>query len=58
MVLSWPVNRKSLDNNSAPVEIPDFTRGGWQKLKGLEFSKKNKINLKENFCFNRQNPKS
>nr|WP_245712087.1 Gfo/Idh/MocA family oxidoreductase [Flavobacterium gillisiae] len=29
----------SLDNNSAPVEIPDFTRGGWNKLKGLEFSK-------------------
>ncbi|OUD35106.1 Gfo/Idh/MocA family protein [Flavobacterium sp. FPG59] len=34
-----PLTEKSLDNNSAPVEIPDFTRGGWQKLKGLEFSK-------------------
>jgi predicted dehydrogenase len=34
-----PLTEKSLNNNSAPVEIPDFTRGGWQKLKGLEFSK-------------------
>ena len=34
-----PLTEKSLDNNSAPVEIPDFTRGGWNKLKGLEFSK-------------------
>lgn len=24
----------SLKNNSAPVEIPDFTRGGWNKVKG------------------------
>jgi hypothetical protein len=34
-----PLTEKSLDNNSAPVEIPDFTRGGWDKIKGLEFSK-------------------
>ncbi|RTY89507.1 Gfo/Idh/MocA family oxidoreductase [Flavobacterium sp. GSN2] len=34
-----PLTEISLDNSSAPVEIPDFTRGGWQKLKGLEFSK-------------------
>ena len=34
-----PLTEKSLDNGSAPVEIPDFTRGGWNKLKGLEFSK-------------------
>jgi predicted dehydrogenase len=34
-----PLTEKSLNNNSAPVEIPDFTRGGWNKLKGLEFSK-------------------
>lgn len=34
-----PLTEKSLENNSAPVEIPDFTRGGWNKLKGLEFSK-------------------
>ena len=24
----------SLENNSAPVVIPDFTRGGWNKIKG------------------------
>ena len=34
-----PLTEKSLDNNSAPVEIPDFTRGGWNKLKALEFAK-------------------
>ncbi|SHG44514.1 Predicted dehydrogenase [Flavobacterium fluvii] len=34
-----PLTETSLNNNSAPVEIPDFTRGGWNKLKGLEFSK-------------------
>lgn len=27
----------SIQNNSAPVTIPDFTRGGWDKLKKLEF---------------------
>ena len=34
-----PLTEISLDNNSAPVEIPDFTRGGWNKLKSLEFAK-------------------
>lgn len=24
----------SLENNSAPVAVPDFTRGGWNKIKG------------------------
>lgn len=24
----------SIENNSMPVEIPDFTRGGWKKLQG------------------------
>jgi hypothetical protein len=24
----------SLENNSAPVEIPDFTRGAWNKVQG------------------------
>lgn len=28
----------SLDNESAPVEIPDFTRGAWNKLDGLKFA--------------------
>lgn len=33
-----PLTATSLENNSAPVEIPDFTRGGWNKLKGLKFA--------------------
>lgn len=33
-----PLTEISLDNNSAPVEIPDFTRGGWTKLDGLKFA--------------------
>lgn len=34
-----PLTEISLDNNSAPVEIPDFTRGSWNKLDKLEFAK-------------------
>lgn len=26
----------SLDNNSAPVKIPDLTRGTWNNLNGLQ----------------------
>ncbi len=26
----------SIENNSAPVEVPDFTRGGWNKLQGYK----------------------
>ncbi|MCD7935433.1 MAG: Gfo/Idh/MocA family oxidoreductase [Tannerellaceae bacterium] len=33
-----PLTELSLDNQSAPVEIPDFTRGAWNKLTGLTFS--------------------
>lgn len=33
-----PLTELSLDNNSAPVEIPDFTRGGWNKIQGLKFA--------------------
>ena len=29
----------SVRNGSVPVRIPDFTRGAWEKLKGLEFAK-------------------
>ncbi len=29
-----PLSALSLENNSAPVAFPDFTRGGWQKIKG------------------------
>jgi len=34
-----PLTEISLDNGSVPVEIPDFTRGGWNKLDGLQFAK-------------------
>ena len=30
----------SIENGSAPVAIPDFTRGAWNKLDGLKFSYK------------------
>lgn len=33
-----PLTALSLDNNSAPVAIPDFTRGGWDKIDGLKFA--------------------
>jgi predicted dehydrogenase len=33
-----PLTEISLDNNSAPVEIPDFTRGAWNRLNGLQFA--------------------
>ena len=33
-----PLTEISLDNNSAPVEIPDFTRGRWDKLNGVQFA--------------------
>jgi predicted dehydrogenase len=33
-----PLTELSLDNGSIPVEIPDFTRGGWNKLDGLQFA--------------------
>lgn len=32
-----PLTALSLDNDSAPVEIPDFTRGAWNKLTTLKF---------------------
>lgn len=31
------LTRISMENSSAPVEVPDFTRGGWNKLKKLTF---------------------
>ena len=33
-----PLTQISLDNGSVPVEIPDFTRGGWDKIDGLKFA--------------------
>ena len=29
-----PLTRLSIENGSAPVEIPDFTRGNWNKIQG------------------------
>lgn len=29
-----PLSQLSLENGSAPVEVPDFTRGSWNKVKG------------------------
>lgn len=33
-----PLSELSLENGSAPVEIPDFTRGSWNKLDKLTFA--------------------
>lgn len=30
-----PLSAISMENSSAPVEIPDFTRGGWNKTQGF-----------------------
>lgn len=34
-----PLSAISIENGSAPVEYPDFTRGGWQKVKGYHHAK-------------------
>ena len=33
-----PLTAISIENGSAPVQIPDFTRGSWKKLSKLEFA--------------------
>ena len=33
-----PLTEISIENGSAPVEIPDFTRGAWNKLKTIDFA--------------------
>ena len=33
-----PLTAISIENGSAPVEVPDFTRGAWQKVKGFRHS--------------------
>jgi hypothetical protein len=35
-----PLTEISLDNGSRPVEIPDFTRGAWNRLNTVTFHKK------------------
>ena len=32
------LSRISLENGCAPVEVPDFTRGGWDKIKGFSYA--------------------
>lgn len=36
-----PLSALSIENGSAPVEVPDFTRGNWQKIKGYRHAFKN-----------------
>ena len=33
-----PLTRLSLENGSAPVAIPDFTRGAWNRVKGFKYA--------------------
>ena len=33
-----PLTRLSLENNSMPVAIPDFTRGAWNRINGFSFA--------------------
>lgn len=33
-----PLTKISLNNNSTPVEIPDFTRGSWTKMNSVQFA--------------------
>jgi hypothetical protein len=33
-----PLSELSVENGSAPVEIPDFTRGSWNKVQGFRHS--------------------
>ena len=33
-----PLTRISLENGSAPVAIPDFTRGAWNRVKGFRYA--------------------
>ena len=33
-----PLSALSLENDFAPVEVPDFTRGNWNKIQGFSYS--------------------
>jgi predicted dehydrogenase len=37
-----PLSAISIENGSEPVEVPDFTRGGWQKVNGYHHAYKKK----------------
>jgi hypothetical protein len=32
------LSRISLENGSAPVEVPDFTRGAWDRIPGFSYA--------------------
>ena len=32
------LTRISMENNSAPVAIPDFTRGAWNRINGFRYA--------------------
>ena len=32
------LSRISLENGGAPVEVPDFTRGAWDKIDGFSYA--------------------
>ena len=32
------LSRISIENGNAPVAVPDFTRGGWDKVKGFSYA--------------------
>ena len=32
------LSRISIENGGAPVEVPDFTRGGWNKIQGFSYA--------------------
>lgn len=33
-----PLSRLSIENGNAPVEVPDFTRGAWDRIQGYDFA--------------------
>ena len=33
-----PLSRLSLENGSMPVEVPDFTRGAWDRVQGFSYA--------------------
>ena len=33
-----PLSRLSIENGNMPVEVPDFTRGSWNKVKGFSYA--------------------
>ena len=33
-----PLSRLSLENGSMPVEVPDFTRGAWDRIQGFSYA--------------------